>query len=455
MMKDTETFDWGLYPEVEELLVGEVNEFLSRNRQARLLAKRMGESTSTAFIDWIDYISVPESRLPAARLEKLGFDRLAVDGLPEGTAAYKHMSTILFPVLVSQDRDTEVAIKPENIDDFAQSIGSGVEVDGEPFAPLRKATVSREGNYVLCAIERRGTNGYVVQKPRDIHDYVAASSAFKRRRRYFESDEDGFEYTRSMVSDYVTRIGEARTADAFFRAERSYWQGRNRAGQIQKSRQDTMGLGWGNHDHHTYRSSRENFARLISLFELMGYKCRERYYAGEKAGWGAQIMEHKTCEIVLFADVDLFPEETQVDFAHNGLAHRKELGTVGLWIGLHGESIFQAGMHHLEARFNFDDLKAQLPKYGVRVMEPFSYFDFLKQAFTEGEKWPVDPRRLDRLLGQGSINQEQYNTFRDYGAIGSHMENLQRNKGFKGFNKASVTKIIKATDPRLHADAGA
>lgn len=448
-MKDTATFDWGLYPKVESFLAGEVSSFVAHNRKAALLADRMRENTSTMFIDWVDHVSVPESRVDADTLTAMGFERIRTGSLPDGAEAFRHTSTSLFPILISRSGSTEVAIKPESIDDFMQVIGSGADVEGRPFAPLRKAVLSKEGNYILSAIERRGSNGYVPIDTDDIEDYVGAASSFKRRRRFFDSEEEGFVYTNDMVRDSCRRIGEARTADAFFRAERTYWQGRNRAGQIQRSRQDRLGLGWGNHDHHTYRSSRESFVHLISLFEAMGYECRERYYAGEKAGWGAQIMEHKTCEIVVFADVDLFPEETSIDFAHKGLSHRKELGTVGLWIGLHGESIFQAGMHHLEARFDFDDLKAELPKYGARVMEPFSYFDFLKQAFTEGERWTVDERRLDRLLADRSITRSQYETFREHGAIGSHMENLQRNQGFKGFNKASVTKIIKATDPRL------
>ncbi|HAF03215.1 MAG TPA: hypothetical protein DIT76_05750 [Spartobacteria bacterium] len=35
-----------------------------------------------------------------------------------------------------------------------------------------------------------------------------------------------------------------------------------------------------------------------------------------------------------------------------------------------------------------------------------------------------------------------------FGAIGSHLENLQRKGGFKGFNQKSVSVIISATDPR-------
>ena len=37
---------------------------------------------------------------------------------------------------------------------------------------------------------------------------------------------------------------------------------------------------------------------------------------------------------------------------------------------------------------------------------------------------------------------------REQGAIGSHLENLERNEGFKGFNQTGVSEIISATDPR-------
>ena len=39
------------------------------------------------------------------------------------------------------------------------------------------------------------------------------------------------------------------------------------------------------------------------------------------------------------------------------------------------------------------------------------------------------------------------------GAIGSHLENLERREGFKGFNQQAVSAIIAATDPRLHDGA--
>ena len=81
-------------------------------------------------------------------------------------------------------------------------------------------------------------------------------------------------------------------------------------------------------------------------------------------------------------------------------------------------------------------------------MEPFSDFSFLKQAFTEGERWPVARERAEKLRESGSITQEQFDEFTSRGAIGSHLENLQRKGGFKGFNQHAVSIIIAETDPR-------
>jgi hypothetical protein len=147
--------------------------------------------------------------------------------------------------------------------------------------------------------------------------------------------------------------------------------------------------------------------------------------------------------------VDLAPDELLIDFAHEPLPERKELGTVGLWCALHGESFLEAGMHHLECQFDFNALKEQLERdHGVGVMKPFTDFPYLKQAFTVGERWPVREERIAALLEKGQITPEQAEKFRKEGAIGSHLENLERNQGFKGFNQTGVSEIIAATDPR-------
>src|SRR5437762_3421393 len=136
-------------------------------------------------------------------------------------------------------------------------------------------------------------------------------------------------------------------------------------------------------------------------------------------------MEQPVTRIVSFNDVDLSPEELIGDFSHDGLSPRDKLGTVGLWCALHGEAILQAGMHHLEAQFDFDALRDQLEKEeGVKTMKPFSNFTFLRQAFTEGERWKVSDERIQRALRAEYITEQQAQQFREQGAIGSHLENL-------------------------------
>jgi len=154
------------------------------------------------------------------------------------------------------------------------------------------------------------------------------------------------------------------------------------------------------------------------------------------------------CGITIFADVDMTPEELSGDFAHEVLPPRNQLGTVGLWCKLHGEAFLQAGMHHLECQFDFDAVSEQLATEGVGSMPPFTNFEYLRQAFTAGEIWPVDPHRLEIALSEGFITAEQAEQFRLHGAVGSHLEILQREQGYKGFNQTGISEIIKATDPR-------
>ena len=50
--------------------------------------------------------------------------------------------------------------------------------------------------------------------------------------------------------------------------------------------------------------------------------------------------------------------------------------------------------HHLEAQFDFEAARTQLRRQGVMTMEPFTEFPHLRQVFTQGEIWMVEPSRL-------------------------------------------------------------
>src|SRR5213076_231504 len=145
--------------------------------------------------------------------------------------------------------------------------------------------------------------------PEKVAAVLKHQEALRRRRRSFATEAEGFDHANALLDASIVDLGIDRTCDLFFAAERECWQRRNHAAQVQKARQDRLGLGWANHDHHTYRSSREHFSTLIAVLEQLGFVCRERFYGGRDAGWGAQVLEQPSCGIVIFADVDLAPEE--------------------------------------------------------------------------------------------------------------------------------------------------
>jgi hypothetical protein len=277
-----------------------------------------------------------------------------------------------------------------------------------------------------------------------------AREAFANRLR--DADES------DVITDALARfryavalIGAGRAVDEFFAAERDFYLARNAAARFQYARQQEVGIGWANHDHHTYRSSREGFQPLMALWEAMGFVFRERFYAGADAGWGAQVSEHPISRVILFCDVDMSPAELDIDFLTVALPPRDGLGTIGLWCALHGSSIAQAGMHHIECEFDFAGCEAGYRAAGFGVMKPFTDLPMLKQAFTAPEKWTVAPDRLSALVASGAITEAQAATFATEGAAGSHLEILQRWDGFKGFNKTGVSAIIRETDARLAA----
>jgi len=443
-------FDWPLAYDAEALLRRFVLAFLDRCPFAGRLAIDMRDRTGTDFFEWVDHFSVGYEQIE--ELLSVGLVREPIEA-PAGAEVYYHPGAMMPRVLVRPGGSgfpATLAIKVESIVDFVARHNLAGEIEGEFGSGLRTIPVSDDHGYQFRALERLGYRGFNVRSatPERCSAVLKTRELWRIRRRDFPNDADGVAHLLDIQNRAIDLVNADAACDLFFAEERWFWEMRNRAGQIQKRRQDLLGLGWSNHDHHTFRCSRRLFADLVVFLLRFGFTKRERYYAGDQAGWGAQILEHFASGITVFADVDLMAEETEIDFSVERLPDAPRLSTVGLWCGLHGDSILQAGMHHLEARFDFSLLRDQLASAGVTTMKPFSDFAFLKQAFTEGERWPVDPERVKSLLARNLITEEQATGFIKNGAIGSHLENLQRKGGFKGFNQKSVSVIIEATDPR-------
>lgn len=450
-------FDWPLCPEAEALVLERLDAFVRGNAFATTLRDRMRDETGTLLVDWVDHLVLPAADEAAFRTAGYAFDFEAET--PADIKALRHLDAMLPHVLINHRSaacdPVEVAIRADSVSDFLFAHRLCCSPEGPPLGVYRHAVVSEDNGTRSSVIERRGYRGFLATQPPLGHteSLLTAHELWRHRRRDFDDDAEGWRRTHELLDRLVEDVGCDLACHVVFAEERAFWQSRNRAARVQKARQDRLGLGWANHDHHTFRSSRRHFVDLMSAMEKLGFERRERYYAGEQAGWGAQILEQAVEGIVAFCDVDLLPGETETDFSREPLPPSLCLGTIGLWVGLHGESFIQAGMHHLECRFDHERCRDQLAAAGIKSMNPFSDLPFLWQAFTEGERWPVKPERARRLLEAGLIDKAQFQQFTRDGAIGSHLENLQRKGGFKGFNQKSVSAIIVATDPRLHPAA--
>jgi hypothetical protein len=454
-LQDVRTsFDWQPQPAAAELVTRLLQRCIRENPHIAQLGRRMHEESGTRLVDWVDSLGVAGEPELGKQLLAAGFE---VDPDSRRQNGYRHPEGI-FPAvyLAPHGEISSLMVKVESVDDFVaanQSWLGEMKTSGEPGSQLRQAWIVGEHALQLHAVERHGWRS--LASPKNRAQQIASAAKHRRflgeRRREGASGAELFEHANALFAAAAADLGRDWACDLFFAAERDYWMNRNAAARVQHARQQKLGLGWANHDHHTYRSSRDAFQPLIASLENMGFECRERFYAGREAGWGAQVIEQPVAGITIFADVDLTPDEVMGDFAHEPLEPQDKLGTVGLWCKLHGEAFLSAGMHHLECQFDFDAVRQQLAVEGVETMTPFTNWAHLKQAFTKGEMFPVSYERIDAALAGGFITGEQADQFRRDGALGSHLEILERNDGFKGFNQTGISEIISRTDPRKWA----
>ncbi len=441
-------YDWKRYPETARFIDERINVFCQKSADIQQFAHDLQTRTGTRLRDWVDHLEVEWSDALANQLVELGYEPVTDADCP----LYHHPAAMFPAVKAAASAVERLFVRVDSVADFllVQQRDMDIPIEGDVGAAVRQRIAFDGEGVELYVIERHGCPVTCTTPPAtpDLKKLAAHAEALRLRKRDFAEASAGFAHAASLIKASIADLGVDRTCDLFFAGERDYWQQRNLAARIQKARQDAMGMGWANHDHHTYRSSRKYFQSLIGIFELLGFNLRERFYAGKEAGWGAQVIEQPHARITIFADVDLSAEEVSQDFAHEAFQQRNELGTVGLWCRLHGEAFLQAGMHHLECQFDFDAARDQLAEEeDVKTMKPFTDLPHLRQAFTAGEIWPVQESRIQSLLKDGLISTEEADKFREKGAIGSHLEILQREEGFKGFNQTGINDIILETNP--------
>ncbi len=431
---------WEVQPDAEATLREFVDAALARNKAAGDYAGSLLDGCAIRMRDIIDYVETTDGELRS---------RLTQNGWHENDGILRHAEGY-FPEFVAGDRDV-VWFRAENIEAFAKATGLDLEIEGLRHGPIRRA-IAFDGSPAFGVVQRSGHIGFDVPNTPDETIRLARlhGQAFGARRRQFADVSEGLDHTQELVSAAVSDLGPHWACDVWLRAERAYWMSRCDAGRHQWRRQLSVGVGWANIDHHTYDGSREHFRKTVEILETLGYELREMLYAGELAGWGSQVLEQPALKSTIFADVDLAPEELTIDFAHEPLPPLDKHRRAGVLSILHGESILEAGLNHVAALYDQERLRSQLADSGVSMMPPFSDFDHLYQELTLGERVPVDPVRVDRLEREGHLPKDEAEDIRLNGAIATHLENIERNFGYKGFNKAGIDGVLRKLDPRAY-----
>jgi hypothetical protein len=446
-------FEWKKFPEAWEWVIELVDSFQKENYKLNVFAGQLKEIAGARLIDFVDHVAVKDAGGMESRLKDFGYS-LEFEDDGENGSLWRHERAILPRVLLrnSSQGVEGVAVRVDSIAKYLMVRGLELVIQGSPFGRYRMCEISVSNGIGFWVVERRSANTGglrpTIEIPGYLDMYSKTMESWQRRPRGHENEAESVEGVIQQARQLVSEVGEDLAAHLFIDVERRYWHARNRASRLQKNRLDTLGVGWANHDHHTFRSSRRYFSQLIRVCLELGFRMRERFYAGEEAGWGAQVVEHPGIEVTLFLDVDLAPEELNIDFVNDGLAPAEKLGTVGLWCRLHGDSLMEAGLHHLAVRSDFQVLTENLNNEGVGMMKPFSTFPHLQQAFTRGERWPIKEERIRELIVKRQVSRETAESFILKGAVGSHIENIQREDGYKGFSQKEVSSIIKETDPQ-------
>lgn len=438
---------WAREPESEKALDDLLAEALSENPSAAAFAQRLLRETAIRLRDIVDHVMIADPGVIA------GFERLG--WRPAEPGVWRNASG-LFPPVVQSERQA-VWLRVEEIETFLAANGLDTPVEGPAGNPLRRSLALPGGAGTdFGVVERSGHPGFDVPDTGEAQRRLARIhfNAFRVRRREFDTVEAGLAHTEALVDAGIADLGPHWTCDLWLKAERDFWMKRCASGRFQKQRQDAVGVGWCNIDHHTYDSSRRHFRHTVRILEKLGYELREMLYAGELAGWGSQVLEQPVIGSTIFADVDLAPEELTIDFAHETLPDLPRHRRAGLLSELLGESILEAGLNHVAGLYDNAALRGQLSAHGITFMKPFSDFVHLYQELTCGDMAPVDPRRVDMLEAAGHIGAEEAEKLRLEGSIVTHLENIERNDGFKGFNREGIDSVLRKLDPRAYYGEG-
>ncbi len=209
----------------------------------------------------VDHWVLPWTTEEVGQLCHLGLTRTVTNA---GETVWEHPQARLPRVRLRNGLPApRLALAVEDVSLFLQQNGLTPErIEGAPDSSYQTALCPLPSGE-LRVVARRGDRGFQPGTLDDAQRLALAQVrlAFENRKRSGDEAEVIAEAGR-LFNEAAEQVGPNRAVDEFFAAERIYYAARNAAARWQHGRQQTIGLGWANHDHHTYRSSREGFRAL-------------------------------------------------------------------------------------------------------------------------------------------------------------------------------------------------
>jgi hypothetical protein len=430
---------WTPQPAAERFFGTILDEALKANPAVAAFAERLLATTAVRLRDIVDHVTLRDTTR---------FQMLSANGWRDRGDGVLVNPLGEFPEVLTGSANV-VWLRVEHVRHFLRTLGLDAPIEGDVHGPLQRS-LCFPGTVSFGVLSRQGYPGFDV--PRLAEPTIRLARLHHQqllaRRRQFDTVEQGLTNTETLVDSAVRDLGKHWACALWLDAERAYWMTRCPTGRRQKELQDAAGIGWANIDHHTYDGSRRHYRHTIRILEKLGYELREMLYAGELAGWGSQVLEQPVLKSTIFADVDLAPHEIDVDFAHERLPDLDRHRRAGLVSQLHGESILEAGLNHVAGRYDQLRFRTLAAAQGVRTMPPFSTFPFLYQELTEGDIAAVPLDRIASLEAGGHLGAAEAEHIRLNGFIAAHLENIERNDGYKGFNRPGIDGVLRALDPR-------
>lgn len=372
--------------------------------EAQRLDRRLRAACSVRLQDMVDHITHPD----ASMLAELGWRSHgpAVWRAPDGT----------LPDVIEDDR-VAIGLRVESVERFLVATGIEARIEGAAHGPYRKARILHGRNATFAVVERRGWTGHTppLLGERKLRRARLHQQIFRTRRRQFQSEQRAIAHTMRLAEAAAADLGGAWAGALFLRAEREYWATRCLPALRQHQRQLAAGVGWCTVRHHAYACSREHFSETMRTFEALGHAHAGLARSQENANWGAMVFDASGQAPRTLLCLDLAAREHALSAADAALSPLTWLGPPGLWCGLHGESVLEAGLCLLSAAYDLGALAGAL--------------DFSRggenrhrRLTLRVEPSAVDPRRVAVLERARYIPRQQAELHSMLGAVGAQFE---------------------------------